>query len=190
MSAATKLDIEHVAVHDDPRQWSSARKVCCSTRIIVHHLYCWCRLQRCSSCRPRPSSPQLLRAYTIVSLRHRRRILQHVCNLAHFNAASIVQIEHDLHATASQISWTLSLFVLIQGVVPLLWSVLSELKGRKVGLCHCVAKQRSSDIMTHIVRWQIVYIVSILLFVGGSIGAALSPSIGLLIGMRCVQAAG
>lgn len=35
-----------------------------------------------------------------------------------------------------------------------------------------------------------VYLVSITLFVGGSIGASLSPSIGLLIGMRCVQAAG
>ena len=46
--------------------------------------------------------------------------------------ASIQQIEYDLHATSSQISWTLSLFVLIQGVVPLLWSVLSELRGRKV----------------------------------------------------------
>lgn len=28
MSAAPKIDIEHVTVHDDPRQWSSGRKVC------------------------------------------------------------------------------------------------------------------------------------------------------------------
>ncbi|EIW65089.1 MFS general substrate transporter [Trametes versicolor FP-101664 SS1] len=129
MSAATKLDIEHVAAHDDPRQWSSARKT--ATLLIV-------------------SSASLI---TTIA--------------AGIYNPSIVQIEHDLHATASQISWTLSLFVLIQGVVPILWSVLSELKGRKI-----------------------VYIISILLFVGGSIGAALSPSIGLLIGMRCVQAAG
>lgn len=38
MSAATKLDIEHVAVHDDPRQWSSARKVREPTRAVVHRL--------------------------------------------------------------------------------------------------------------------------------------------------------
>lgn len=50
--------------------------------------------------------------------------------------AAIIQIQHDLHATASQISWTLSLFVLIQGVIPLLWSVMSELKGRKVTTLH------------------------------------------------------
>ncbi|KAI0638936.1 MFS general substrate transporter [Trametes polyzona] len=129
MSVATKVDIEHAAVHDDPRQWSSTRKNI--TLFIV-------------------SSASLIT--TIAA--------------GIYNPA-ILQIQEDLHATASQISWTLSLFVLIQGVVPLLWSVMSELKGRKL-----------------------VYIVSIILFVGGSIGAALSPSIGLLIGMRCVQAAG
>lgn len=48
--------------------------------------------------------------------------------------ASIQQIEADLHASSSQISWTLSLFVLIQGVIPLFWSVLSELRGRQVRL--------------------------------------------------------
>ncbi|KAI0367484.1 MFS general substrate transporter [Pilatotrama ljubarskyi] len=39
-------------------------------------------------------------------------------------------------------------------------------------------------------RRIVVYIVSITLIVGGSAGAALSSSIGLLIGMQCVQAAG
>ncbi|KAH9850637.1 MFS general substrate transporter [Lenzites betulinus] len=129
MSAVPKLDIEHVAVDDDPRQWSTARKN--ATLLIV-------------------SSASLI---TTIA--------------AGIYNPSIVQIEQELHATASQISWTLSLFVLIQGVVPLLWSVSSELKGRKI-----------------------VYIVSILLFVGGSVGAALAPTIGVLIGMRCVQAAG
>ena len=100
--------------------------------------------------------------------------------------ASIQQIENDLHATSAQISWTLSLFVLIQGVVPLLWSVLSELRGRKVRSQHQDANTEQLEGASP----QVVYIVSITLFVGGSIGASLSPSIGLLIGMRCVQAAG
>lgn len=38
MSAATKLDIEHVAVRDDPRHWSSARKVRKPTRAVVPRL--------------------------------------------------------------------------------------------------------------------------------------------------------
>ncbi|KAI0733600.1 MFS general substrate transporter [Fomitopsis betulina] len=124
-----QLDIEHVAVVDDPRQWSSARK---TTILLII------------------SSASLI---TTIA--------------AGIYNPSIQQIEADLHASSSQISWTLSLFVLIQGVIPPLWSVLSELKGR-----------------------TIVYLMSIALFVGGSIGAALSHSIGLLIGMRCVQAAG
>ncbi|KAI0358910.1 MFS general substrate transporter [Trametes cingulata] len=125
----TTLDIEHVAVHDDPRQWSATRKT--ATLLIV-------------------SSASLIT--TIAA--------------GIYNPA-IQQIQDQLHGTSSQISWTLSLFVLIQGIIPLLWSVVSELKGRKL-----------------------VYIASITLFVGGSVGAALSPTIGLLIGMRCVQAAG
>lgn len=41
-------------------------------------------------------------------------------------------IQDKLHASPSQISWSLSIFILVQGNVPLLWAAISEIKGRKV----------------------------------------------------------
>ncbi|KAE9402297.1 MFS general substrate transporter [Gymnopus androsaceus JB14] len=76
------------------------------------------------------------------------------------------EMEADLPATASQISLSLSLFILFQGLVPLV-STISEIKGRKF-----------------------VYIVSMAIFTVGSVVVAISKSIGLLIGFRCFQAAG
>jgi multidrug resistance protein len=75
-------------------------------------------------------------------------------------------IEQELHATASEISLSLSLFILVQGNFPLVWSAVSEIKGRKL-----------------------VYLASITLFTVGSAIVAISNTIGLLIGMRVVQAA-
>ena len=46
--------------------------------------------------------------------------------------AGINDIERELHATSGDISLSLALFILMQGVLPLFWSVASELKGRKV----------------------------------------------------------
>jgi hypothetical protein len=46
--------------------------------------------------------------------------------------AGISDIEHDLHATSGEISLSLALFILVQGGFPIFWSVISELKGRKV----------------------------------------------------------
>ncbi|KAH9922895.1 MFS general substrate transporter [Fomitopsis serialis] len=80
---------------------------------------------------------------------------------------AIAQIESDLHATATQFSLTLSLFVIIQGGFPILWSSISEIHGRKV-----------------------VYVASITLCMVGCIVAATSKTIDVLIGMRCLQAAG
>ncbi|KAF8441022.1 major facilitator superfamily domain-containing protein [Boletus edulis BED1] len=77
------------------------------------------------------------------------------------------QIEQELHATASQISLSISLFILIQGNFPLVWSAVSEIKGRKF-----------------------VYLISIMLFTVGSAIVAISKTIGLVIGMRVIQAAG
>ncbi|KAF8546911.1 MFS general substrate transporter [Imleria badia] len=77
------------------------------------------------------------------------------------------QIEQELHATASEISLSLSLFILVQGNFPLVWSAVSEIKGRKL-----------------------VYLLSITLFTVGSAIVAISKTIGLVIGMRVVQAAG
>ena len=49
-------------------------------------------------------------------------------------AAAINDIKAELHATDQEISLSLSLFLLFQGVMPLLWSALSEIRGRKVPL--------------------------------------------------------
>ncbi|KAG1745209.1 major facilitator superfamily domain-containing protein [Suillus lakei] len=66
-------------------------------------------------------------------------------------------IEADLHATSSQISWTLAAFLLIQGNFPLLWSAASEIKGRKP-----------------------IYLVSSALFAVGSAVSALSKTVEVM----------
>ncbi|KAJ6463376.1 vacuolar DHA amino acid exporter [Mycena sanguinolenta] len=80
---------------------------------------------------------------------------------------AIAEMEEDLSATASQISWSLSIFIALQGVMPLFWSAISEIKGRKM-----------------------VYVVSIAISTVASIAVATSKTIGLVIIFRCVQAAG
>ncbi|KAI6129671.1 MFS general substrate transporter [Pisolithus croceorrhizus] len=77
------------------------------------------------------------------------------------------QIEQQLHASSGQISLSLSLFILVQGNFPVLWSAVSEIKGRKL-----------------------VYLASVSLFTLGSAIVAVSKSIGVLIGMRILQAIG
>ncbi|KAG2144555.1 vacuolar DHA amino acid exporter [Suillus clintonianus] len=42
------------------------------------------------------------------------------------------QIEQQLHTTSGEISLSLSLFILVQGNCPIIWSVISEIKGRKL----------------------------------------------------------
>ena len=41
-------------------------------------------------------------------------------------------MEKELPATPSQFSLSISIFILLQGLMPLFWSALSEVKGRKV----------------------------------------------------------
>ncbi|KAG8996778.1 hypothetical protein FRB94_008032 [Tulasnella sp. JGI-2019a] len=77
------------------------------------------------------------------------------------------QIEQQLHASNAEIAASLSIFILVQGSAPIIWSAISEIKGR-----------------------NIVYFTSLLTFVIGCMVAALSRSIGLLIAMRTVQAFG
>ncbi|KAJ7353399.1 vacuolar DHA amino acid exporter [Mycena albidolilacea] len=80
---------------------------------------------------------------------------------------AIAEMETDLPATASQISLSLSLFVAFQGVMPLFWSAVSEVKGRKL-----------------------VYVVSITISTVGSVVVATSKTIILVIFFRCIQAIG
>ncbi|KAJ7222504.1 vacuolar DHA amino acid exporter [Mycena pura] len=80
---------------------------------------------------------------------------------------AIDNMEMDLPATPSQISLSISLFIFIQGFVPLLWSAISEVKGRKL-----------------------VYVTSLAIFTAGSVVVATSKTITLLIIFRCIQAFG
>lgn len=77
------------------------------------------------------------------------------------------QIEQQLHTSSGDISLSLSLFILIQGNFPVIWSAISEIKGRKT-----------------------VYLFSIVLFTLGSAIVAVSRTIGLVIGMRILQGVG
>ncbi|KAG2075910.1 MFS general substrate transporter [Suillus decipiens] len=77
------------------------------------------------------------------------------------------QIQSDLRASTSEISWTLSVFILVQGFPGLMWSAISEIKGRKFA-----------------------YVSSVALFVVASAIVAVSKTIGLVIGMRALQAVG
>ncbi|PBK67294.1 vacuolar DHA amino acid exporter [Armillaria solidipes] len=86
---------------------------------------------------------------------------------ANIQNPAIEDMERDLPATSGQISLSISLFIALQGVTPLFWSSISEVKGRRF-----------------------VYLVSLLIFTAGSIVVATSKTIGLVIGMRCLQALG
>lgn len=52
---------------------------------------------------------------------------------------AIPDLEVDLNASQSSISLSLSLYILCQGTVPLLWSPISELIGRKMVFCVAMA---------------------------------------------------
>ncbi|EFI27249.1 hypothetical protein CC1G_15077 [Coprinopsis cinerea okayama7 len=80
---------------------------------------------------------------------------------------AIREMETELPATSGQFSLSIALFILLQGGMPLFWSAISEVEGRKL-----------------------VYIASLFIFMVGSIIVAISSSIGLVIGFRCVQAIG
>jgi len=107
--------------------------------------------------------------------RTRKRIILFVISAASMIAGlggnlynpAISEIESELHASSEEISWTLSLFILFQGCVPIIWSAVSEVYGRKI-----------------------IYLLSLTICTVGCIVAATAKSIGVLIGIRCLQAAG
>ncbi|KIJ54897.1 hypothetical protein M422DRAFT_153520 [Sphaerobolus stellatus SS14] len=126
---APVVDIEHVFVQDDPREWPRRRKL-----------------------------------FTLITIASAALIATLGINI--YNPA-INDIKAELHATDQQISLTLSIFILVQGIIPLVWSAISEILGRKP-----------------------VYLVSIVLYVIGCAVAATAKSIGVLIAMRIMQAIG
>lgn len=188
-----KLDIEHAEVADDPRQWSKSRKVSdipgysrppvldrnkksltfasavCHRRNDIRSVDdCW-------------SGRQHLQPYA-----YAKRCIDKLRTYFYTPPAAIAEIESDLHASAGQLSLTLSLFILIQGGFPLIWSSVSEIQGRKVRAC----LHQASVHVTNLTLLQIVYLISIALCMVGCIVAATAKTINVLIGMRCLQAAG
>ncbi|KAG6809840.1 hypothetical protein H0H92_014532 [Tricholoma furcatifolium] len=47
---------------------------------------------------------------------------------------AVEQMQAQLPATSGQFSWSVSAFILVQGLMPLVWSAISEVKGRKIFL--------------------------------------------------------
>ncbi|KAI5121067.1 hypothetical protein M0805_008581 [Coniferiporia weirii] len=80
---------------------------------------------------------------------------------------ALSQVKADLHASDTEIASSLSTFIIVQGVAPLFWSAVSEVKGRKI-----------------------VYLTAELIFIAGCIIVGTAKSIAVVIAMRCFQAFG
>lgn len=66
-------------------------------------------------------------------MRKHARYLLRVFRALKPRLAAVKEMELDLPATSAQFSMSLAIFILVQGVVPLAWSAISEIKGRRVG---------------------------------------------------------
>ncbi|KII84166.1 hypothetical protein PLICRDRAFT_373056 [Plicaturopsis crispa FD-325 SS-3] len=86
---------------------------------------------------------------------------------ANIQNPGVMHIEEEMNASSSEVSWSLSVFILLQGLFPFIWSAVSEIKGRKI-----------------------VYLTSMTLFTIGSTAVALAPTMPVVIGMRCIEGAG
>ncbi len=51
----------------------------------------------------------------------------------------------DLHANDAEIALSLSLFIVTQGAVPLLWAAISEVKGRRVSVKYFLVNEESNS---------------------------------------------
>lgn len=83
-------------------------------------------------------------------------------------------MERELGATSDQFSLSLSMFILTQGLTPLAWCAISEVKGRKV----CVLRL-SLVSNSKLITLQLVYLISLALFTIASIVIAVSKHIAL-----------
>ncbi|KAG0005851.1 hypothetical protein BGZ80_011467 [Entomortierella chlamydospora] len=80
---------------------------------------------------------------------------------------AIVQVRDDLNTTSSMVSATLSVYVLILGIMPVFWASLCDYLGRRP-----------------------IYIASMTIFIIGSFLAAISKNIWVFFFMRAIQAFG
>jgi len=104
--------------------------------------------------------------------------------------AAIKQVEADLRTTSGKISLVLSIFIVIQGSVPLLWTAISEIKGRKVRIYFIRHLFAYWEAFWTYCLFKLVYVVSLAIGMVGYIVAAKARSIDVLIGMRAIQAIG
>ncbi|ORX80186.1 MFS general substrate transporter [Basidiobolus meristosporus CBS 931.73] len=77
-------------------------------------------------------------------------------------------ISRDLNASSIAVNATVSLFILFMGIAPVFWASLSDHYGIR----------------------RVLYLVSVLIFIGATIGAAFVNSTTLLIILRCIQSCG
>ncbi|KAI9313163.1 major facilitator superfamily domain-containing protein [Dichotomocladium elegans] len=80
---------------------------------------------------------------------------------------AVHEVRRSLHVSSTLINVTISLYVLIQGIAPMMWAALSERHGRRY-----------------------IYISATAIYVGSTIGCALSSSISIFITMRIFQSIG
>ncbi|KAE8221824.1 hypothetical protein CF319_g4884 [Tilletia indica] len=80
---------------------------------------------------------------------------------------AIQSLQEQLNASTATISLAVSLYILFQGTIPLLWSSVSELIGRKS-----------------------IFIVGSIIFAITSLICGLANSVGVLVAMRCISAIG
>ncbi|KAB8606209.1 hypothetical protein FH972_025840 [Carpinus fangiana] len=125
----TAVDIEHVEVDNDPREWSPLLK------------------------------------WTILIIIANGAFIAGLATTIY--NPGIANIKRDLDAQDWQISLSLSIYILLSGIFPMAWSLVSEIYGRKA-----------------------VYVVSLALATVGCIVAALAQTTSVLIGMRCLQSIG
>ncbi|CDZ98104.1 Synaptic vesicle transporter SVOP and related transporters (major facilitator superfamily) [Phaffia rhodozyma] len=80
---------------------------------------------------------------------------------------SIPDVAESVNTTKEVINYTVAIFLLFLGSAPLIWAPLSGFYGRRN-----------------------VYLASLPIFIGGSIGCSFSNTLGSLIATRCLQAIG
>ncbi|CAO3570454.1 unnamed protein product [Mortierella alpina] len=80
---------------------------------------------------------------------------------------AVLQVKEDLNTTSSLISATLSVYVLVMGIMPVFWASLCDYYGRRP-----------------------IYLVSMSIFILGSVLAAISRNIWVFFFMRALQAFG
>jgi len=79
----------------------------------------------------------------------------------------ITLLADQLGVSITEINLTITIYLIIQGIAPSFVGNLSDVKGRRPAL-----------------------LISLVIYIGGCVGAALGNSYGVLFGMRCLQSAG